>query len=93
MAFLSILRVVALSMASLSQTRWTEAGSPAPGSMSSNKNLCRSIIPLHKCANILLTSHVAWCSEISGSELQMLAAEETVRVRVLYDQPLQNRIV
>jgi hypothetical protein len=39
----------------------------------------------------LLTSHVAWYSEISGSQLQRLAAEEMVRT--LYDQPLKSRIV
>jgi D-3-phosphoglycerate dehydrogenase len=47
--------------------------------------------PLRKCANVLLTSHVAWYSEISGSELQKMAAEEAVRA--LSDQPLQSRIV
>jgi D-3-phosphoglycerate dehydrogenase len=47
--------------------------------------------PLRKCANILLTSHLAWYSEISGSELQRMAAEEAVRA--LCDQPLQSRIV
>jgi D-3-phosphoglycerate dehydrogenase len=47
--------------------------------------------PLRRCANVLLTSHVAWYSEISGSELQKMAAEEAVRA--LCDQPLQGRIV
>ena len=47
--------------------------------------------PLRKCSNILLTSHVAWYSEISGSELQKMAAEEAVRA--LCDRPLQSRIV
>jgi D-3-phosphoglycerate dehydrogenase len=47
--------------------------------------------PLRKCANILLTSHVAWYSEISGLELQRMAAEEAVRA--LCDQPLHSRIV
>jgi D-3-phosphoglycerate dehydrogenase len=47
--------------------------------------------PLRNCANILLTSHVAWYSEISGSELQRMAAEEVVRA--ICDQPLQSRIV
>jgi len=36
--------------------------------------------PLLKCPNVLLTSHLAWCSEVSGLELQRLAAEEVVRV-------------
>ena len=35
--------------------------------------------PLLKCPNVLLTSHVAWYSEISGKELQRMAAEEAVR--------------
>jgi D-3-phosphoglycerate dehydrogenase / 2-oxoglutarate reductase len=47
--------------------------------------------PLRKCSNILLTSHIAWYSEISGSELQKRAAEEAVRA--LSDRPLQSRIV
>ena len=47
--------------------------------------------PLRRCANVLLTSHLAWYSEISGSELQKMAAEEAVRA--LCDQPLQSRIV
>ncbi len=47
--------------------------------------------PLRNCANVLLTSHVAWYSEISGTELQKMAAEEAVRA--LFDQPLQSRIV
>jgi D-3-phosphoglycerate dehydrogenase len=47
--------------------------------------------PLRKCANVLLTSHVAWYSETSGTELQRMAAEEVVRA--LCDQPLQSRIV
>ena len=46
---------------------------------------------IRKCANVLLTSHVAWYSELSGLELQKMAAEEVVRA--LTDQPLQNRIV
>lgn len=35
--------------------------------------------PLRSCANALLTSHVAWYSELSVPELQRLAAEEAVR--------------
>lgn len=35
--------------------------------------------PLRKCTNALLTSHVAWYSEMSVPELQRLAAEEAVR--------------
>jgi D-3-phosphoglycerate dehydrogenase / 2-oxoglutarate reductase len=47
--------------------------------------------PLRTCANIILTSHVAWYSELSGSELQKMAAEEAIRA--LCDQPLQSRVV
>lgn len=36
--------------------------------------------PLRKCENALLTSHVAWYSELSMPELQKQAAEEAVRV-------------
>ncbi len=47
--------------------------------------------PLRACANVLLTSHVAWYSELSGLELQKMAAEEAIRA--LENQPLQSRIV
>ncbi len=47
--------------------------------------------PLLDCPNVLLTSHVAWYSEISGRELQGMAAEEAVRA--LSGQPLQGRLV
>jgi D-3-phosphoglycerate dehydrogenase len=47
--------------------------------------------PLLKCPNVLLTSHVAWYSEISGKELQRMAAEEAVRA--LSGQPLQSRLI
>jgi D-3-phosphoglycerate dehydrogenase / 2-oxoglutarate reductase len=47
--------------------------------------------PLRECANALLTSHVAWYSEMSGSELQKMAAEEAIRA--LNGLPLQNRLV
>lgn len=47
--------------------------------------------PLLKCPNVLLTSHVAWYSEISGKELQRMAAEEAVRA--LMGQPPQSRLV
>lgn len=47
--------------------------------------------PLLKCPNVLFTSHVAWYSEISGKELQKMAAEEAVRA--LSGQPLQSRLV
>ena len=77
-------------MASLSQTRWTEAASPAPGSMFLNKNFCRLITP-YVSAPIFGLHRRLPGTEISGSELHKLAAEETVRA--LYDQPLQSRIV
>ena len=35
--------------------------------------------PLLKCANIILTSHVAWYSEISVPELQKLTAQAAVQ--------------
>jgi D-3-phosphoglycerate dehydrogenase len=47
--------------------------------------------PLLKCSNVLLTSHVAWYSEASGTELQKMAAEEALRA--LRGEPLQSRIV
>lgn len=46
--------------------------------------------PLRHCTNALLTSHVAWYSELSGSKLQRLAAEEAVRV--LNEQKSPNRV-
>ena len=46
--------------------------------------------PLRHCANTLLTSHVAWYSELSGTRLQRLAAEEAVRV--LNEQRSPNRV-
>jgi len=46
--------------------------------------------PLRQCANLLLTSHMAWYSEASGPTLQRLAAEELVRG--VTGQPLRNRI-
>jgi D-3-phosphoglycerate dehydrogenase len=36
--------------------------------------------PLRTCPNTVLTSHVAWYSEMSGQELQRTAVEEAVRV-------------
>jgi D-3-phosphoglycerate dehydrogenase len=47
--------------------------------------------PLRSSATALLTSHVAWYSEMSVPELQRLAAEEAVRT--LSEEPLQYRIV
>jgi D-3-phosphoglycerate dehydrogenase len=47
--------------------------------------------PLLTCPNVLLTSHVAWYSEISGKELQRMAAEEAVRA--LSGYPLQSRLI
>ena len=35
--------------------------------------------PLRNCANVVLTSHVSWYSELSGPTLQRMAAEEAVR--------------
>lgn len=35
--------------------------------------------PLRNCRNALLTSHVSWYSQLSGPNLQRLAAEEAVR--------------
>jgi D-3-phosphoglycerate dehydrogenase len=35
--------------------------------------------PLCNCSNALLTSHVSWYSELSGPNLQRMAAEEAVR--------------
>ena len=46
--------------------------------------------PLRNCTNALLTSHVAWYSEMSVPELQRLAAEEAVRT--INGEPLQYRI-
>lgn len=36
--------------------------------------------PLRRCSNALLTSHVSWYSELSGPNLQRLAAEEALRL-------------
>jgi D-3-phosphoglycerate dehydrogenase len=47
--------------------------------------------PLQNCPNALLTSHVAWYSEMSVPELQRLAAEEAVRT--LSGEPLRYRVV
>lgn len=47
--------------------------------------------PLRKCPNALLTSHMAWYSELSGPELQRMAAEEAVRAAT--GIALQNRMV
>lgn len=47
--------------------------------------------PLRSSKNVLLTSHVAWYSEMSGGELQKMAAEEAIRA--LRGEPLQSRIV
>ena len=44
--------------------------------------------PLRRCANVLLTSHVSWYSELSGPNLQRLAAEEAVRSFRLANAPL-----
>jgi D-3-phosphoglycerate dehydrogenase len=46
--------------------------------------------PLLNCPNVLLTSHLAWCSQASGLELQRLAAEEVVRV--LRGQPAHSQV-
>jgi D-3-phosphoglycerate dehydrogenase len=46
--------------------------------------------PLRSCKNALLTSHIAWYSEMSGGELQRMAAEEAIRA--LRGEPLQSRI-
>lgn len=47
--------------------------------------------PLRKSPNVLLTSHVAWYSEMSVPELQRRAAQEAVRA--LTGEPLQHRIM
>ncbi|MGD0732443.1 MAG: C-terminal binding protein [Terracidiphilus sp.] len=47
--------------------------------------------PLRECANVLLSSHIAWYSELSISELRRIAAEEIIRG--LTGQPLLNRLV
>jgi D-3-phosphoglycerate dehydrogenase len=47
--------------------------------------------PLRSCSNALLSSHIAWYSEMSGGELQKMAAEEAIRA--LRGEPLQSRIV
>ncbi len=44
--------------------------------------------PLRRCPNALLTSHVSWYSELSGPNLQRLAAEEAVRSLRLVNTPL-----
>jgi D-3-phosphoglycerate dehydrogenase len=44
--------------------------------------------PLRRCSNALLTSHVSWYSELSGPNLQRLAAEEAVRSLRLANAPL-----
>ena len=44
--------------------------------------------PLRACSNALLTSHVSWYSELSGPNLQRLAAEEAVRALGLVNSPL-----
>lgn len=44
--------------------------------------------PLRHCPNALLTSHVSWYSELSGPNLQRLAAEEAVRSWRLAQTPL-----
>jgi D-3-phosphoglycerate dehydrogenase len=45
---------------------------------------------LRRCPNALLTSHVAWYSQLSAPELQQLAAEEAVRA--LSGKALHNRL-
>jgi len=44
--------------------------------------------PLRACRNAVLTSHVSWYSELSGPNLQRLAAEEAVRSLRLAKTPL-----
>lgn len=44
--------------------------------------------PLRRCPNALLTSHVSWYSELSGPNLQRLAAQEAVRSLRLVNTPL-----
>ena len=44
--------------------------------------------PLRRCSNALLTSHVSWYSQLSGPNLQRLAAEEAVRSLRLVNTPL-----
>jgi D-3-phosphoglycerate dehydrogenase len=44
--------------------------------------------PLRRCSNTLLTSHVSWYSELSGPNLQRLAAEEAVRSLRLVNTPI-----
>jgi D-3-phosphoglycerate dehydrogenase len=44
--------------------------------------------PLRRCSNALLTSHVSWYSELSGPNLQRMAAEEAVRSLRLVNAPL-----
>lgn len=46
---------------------------------------------LRGCTNAILTSHVAWYSEMSVPELQRMAAEEAVRV--LSGKPPRSRVV
>ncbi len=46
--------------------------------------------PLRNCSNALLTSHVSWYSELSGPNLQRLAAEEAVRSLRLASPALCN---
>ncbi len=46
--------------------------------------------PLRSCSTALLTSHVAWYSDLSVPELQRLAAEEAVRA--LSGKPLQDSV-
>ena len=44
--------------------------------------------PLRTCPNAVLTSHVSWYSELSGPNLQRLAAEEAVLSLRLAKTPL-----
>lgn len=46
--------------------------------------------PLNKCTNVILTSHMAWCSDTSLVVLQRKAGEEIVRG--LSGEPLINRV-
>ena len=46
---------------------------------------------LRECANVLLSSHIAWYSELSIAELRRIAAEEAMRA--LNGQPLESRLV
>ncbi len=47
--------------------------------------------PIRECGNALITSHMAWYSEKSLSQLQRMAAEEVARF--VRGEPVKNRVV